>query len=303
MVTNPKTVQNLINICTRELLSGLNIPLHGYRAKLFGALFRPSMRRFATLLANTDAQVGEEGIGPACASMLRRLSTSCTITGTEYIPKTGPLLITCNHPGGLEILAILSSLSRNDVYMVSNPQPFLMAMPNTSPHMLYLGDEASDRAAVIRSACTHLHQGHVVLIFPSGQMDPDPGFSPGALEFLSEWSSSPGIMLQKAPQTTFLPAAVSGVISPYADRLPYIRKRRPPKARQRAASFLQIVMQVVRRDTWPIHIRLRFGRAIATRDLAPVLEWTALASAMRHHTHELIASLNPLPYNNQPFKG
>jgi len=303
MTADPQTVQNLTNICTRELLSGLNIPPRGRRAGLFGLIFRPAMRRFATLLANTDAQVAEEGIGPACGTMLRRLSTSCTVSGTENIPKVGPLLITSNHPGGLEILAIISSLPRNDVYMVSNPPPFLMAMPNTSPHMLYLGDEASDRASVIRAACTRLHEGHVVLIFPAGQMDPDPGFSPGALEFLSEWSSSPGIMLQKVPQTQFLPAAVSGVISPHADQLPYVRNRRPPKARQRAASFLQMVVQIVRRDAWPIHIRLRFGRAIHARDLSPVLEWPALAAAMRQHTRELIASLNPLPYNGQPFKG
>lgn len=303
MSANPQTVRSLTEICTRELLSGLNIPTRTRRAALFGTLFRPAMRRFATLLAKTDAQVAEEGVGSACASMLRRLSTSCTVSGTEYIPRTGPLLVTCNHPGGLEILAVISNLQRDDVFMVSNPQPFLMAMPNTSPHMLYLGEQPSDRAAVIRAGCSRLQEGHVVLIFPAGQMDPDPGFSPGALEFLSEWSSSPGIMLQKVPQATFLPAAVSGVISPHADQLAYVRNRKPPKARQRAASFLQMVIQTIRRDTWPIHIRLCFGRALSTRSLSPVLEWSALAAAMRQQTHELLSSLNPLPNTGEPFKG
>lgn len=296
-----ETVDRLTEICVREALEGLTLQNSPLR-RVFQVALRPPLRRFARFFADADQKI-EGGLMDACGqALLERLSTSCQVSGTENVPLSGPLLVTSNHPGGLEILANLASLHRPDVYMVSNDQPILRALPNARSHMIYLGSDPASRAGNIRQVIEHLSAGHAVLIFPAGQMEPDPAVTPGALEFLDEWSDSTGIFLSKVPQTQVLPVAVSGIIGPKAIRSWPVRKRKTLKARQRAAAFLQMIVQTAFRDAWPIHMRVVFGEAVSTQQLASSLEARALAEGVRREERRLLAGLNPLPFS-EPFKG
>lgn len=296
-----QTVHQLTEICIREAIEGLNLqtsPLRG----LFKILLRPPLKRFATFFTDADQKIVDGAMDQCGLALLERLSTSCQVDGIENIPQQGPLLVTSNHPGGLEILANLANLHRPDVYMVSNDQPILRALPNASGHMIYLGNDPVSRAANIRQVIERLKDGCAVLIFPAGQMEPDPSVSPGALEFLVNWSDSTGIFLAKVPQTQLVPVAVSGIIGKKAIQSWPARRRKTLKGRQRVAAFLQMIVQTARQDVWPIHMRIVFGRAVTTDLLAPILEPRALAEGVRHQIRALLGTLNPLPYK-EPFKG
>ncbi len=295
------TVKNITDICITEALDGLTLkqsPLRG----LFSQLLRPPIRRFAHQVTLADMHMIEGYLDQGARMLLERLVTSCTPAGTQNIPDTGPLLVTANHPGGLEILASLAHLHRPDVYMVSLDQPILRAMPNAASHMIYLGKDPASRAVNIRQVIERLQAGCAVLIFPAGQMEPDPAATPGALEFLQNWSNSTGLFLSKVPSTLHLPVAVRGVIGPRAINFLFARHKPTLKGRQRVASFSQIIMQMLRKDAWPIDMRIVFGQPAPVHQLAPTPEARALAEAVRQRERALLSTLNPLPFT-EPFKG
>lgn len=294
-----ETVQKIDAICQHEILFGLNLldsPLRG----MVRLLLRRPLRRFAVFLTEADQKVVNGHLDACGKFMLDHLATTCAIRGAENIPQQGPLLLTANHPGGLEILATLAQLHRPDVYMVSLEQPILRAMPNASSHIIFLGKDAISRAENIRKIVSLLQAGCAVLIFPAGQMEPDPAATPGALEFLENWSDSPGLFLSRVPQTRLIPIAVSGIIGQRAIHSWLARRQSSLKKRQRVASFLQIVMQNIRKDYWPINIQVLIGSPMQAEQIDPSLEPRALARGVRLQIHALLQTLHPLPYT-EPF--
>lgn len=296
-------VADLAQIVSREVLGGMGLRPPGLPYRLARVLAQSGVMRMARLLAQADAEAGRRGLHAAGEVMLERLATSCTAQGAESIPAEGPVLITANHPGGLELLALLAQIRRPDVHVLSNPQPFLQAMPHVSPAMLYLSADSAGYFAGIRQVVSHLQAGQAVIVFPAGQMEPDPGVTPGAVEFLERWSASTGVYLHKVPETRLVPAALTGIVSPRAVQSLFARGRMPPKARQRTAAFLQLLVQLMARDRWPIHIRLVFGAPVGARELSAELDPKVLTAGARARTAELLEGLGALPSVGVPFTG
>ena len=296
-------VADLAQIVSREVLGGMGLRPPGLPYRLARVLAQSGVMRMARLLAQADAEAGRRGLHAAGEVMLERLATSCTAQGAESIPAEGPVLITANHPGGLELLALLAQIRRADVHVLSNPQPFLQAMPHVSPAMLYLSAASAGYFAGIRQVVRHLQAGQAVIVFPAGQMEPDPGVTPGAVEFLERWSASTGVYLHKVPETRLVPAALTGIVSPRAVQSLFARGRTPPKARQRTAAFLQLLVQLMARDRWPIHIRLVFGAPVGARELSAELDPKVLTAGARARTAELLEGLGALPSVGVPFTG
>ncbi len=303
MVETQARVADLAQIVSREVLGGMGLRPLGLPYRLARVLVRPGAVRMARLLAQADAEAGQCGLHAAGEVLLERLATSCTAQGAEGIPAEGPVLITANHPGGLELLALLAQIRRPDLRVLSNPQPFLMAMPHVSPAMLYLSADSGGYFTGIRQVVRHLQAGHVVIVFPAGQMEPDPGVTPGAVEFLERWSVSTRVYLHKVPETRLVPAVLTGIVSPRAVQSLFVRGRTPPKARQRTAAFLQLLVQLLARDRWPIHIRLAFGAPVGARELSPELDPQALTAGVRAQTAGLLEGLGALPSKGVPFTG
>jgi len=293
----------LAQIVSREVLGGMGLRPPGLPYRLAQVLARPGVMRMARLLAQADAEAGRRGLHAAGEVLLERLATSCTAQGAEGVPAEGPVLITANHPGGLELLALLAQVRRPDVRVLSNPQPFLQAMPHVSPAMLYLSADSAGYFTAIRQVVSQLQAGRAVIVFPAGQMEPDPGVTPGAVEFLERWSASTGVYLHKVPETRLVPAALTGIVSPRAVQSLFVRGRRPPKARQRTAAFLQLMVQLLARDRWPIHLRLVFGAPVGARELSPELDPQTLTAGTRALTARLLERLGALPSVGVPFTG
>jgi hypothetical protein len=208
-------------------------------------LVRPSARRFALVAHEFDSRAGEEGLAQASSWLLHRMSGGAQVTGAEHIPATGPLVILANHPGMTDTVALLASLaSRPDLLVIALDRPFLRALANVAKQLIFVADEDARRLSVVRAVAKHLKQGGALLTFPAGDIEPDPATfgRRRAVESVERWSDSFVLFARLAPQTRFVPAIVSNVVSPEARRHGLTCLRRTDQNKERLAAALQVAM-------------------------------------------------------------
>jgi hypothetical protein len=123
--------------------------------------------------------------------------------------------------------------------------PFLRSMPGVDACLIYSTRDHVQRATVLRQALRHLEGGGALLLFPSGNLDPDPGCFGGAAEALETWTTSLDLFLRKCPQTQVMLSIVSGVIAPRWLSHPFVRLQRQRWQRQFRAELLQTLTQVL----------------------------------------------------------
>ncbi|MCI0640866.1 MAG: 1-acyl-sn-glycerol-3-phosphate acyltransferase [Gemmataceae bacterium] len=102
------------------------------------------------------------------------LDVTWPATALERIPKTGPLLVTANHPrNGMDGLAIAHMVSqvRGDVKVMLTSA--FEGIPGMAENGIFVNDSdgpsAGSRSAAVREAIDWLRQGHVVILFPAGE--------------------------------------------------------------------------------------------------------------------------------------
>ncbi len=263
-------VRQLRSHITDEIIKILGLPPSGWSRSLLGPLVFPPAQRFSELAAEFDQRVADHGLPEAARWALGQFRTRVEVALQGDLPSTGPLLVASNHPGAADGLAIVASLKRSDLKIVASGLPFIRDLPTTARHLIYTPQVAQThgRMAVVRSAIHHLQQGGALLIFPSGQVDPDPAVLPGADLALERWSPSVGLILRAIPETQVLIGIVSGVLSPSNLRNPLARLRGELRQRQLVAEFLQIVRQMLRLRAETLNARLTLCRAGAVEQLA-----------------------------------
>ena len=247
-MTRERQIVVLRNKIYEEILSAFKLPRNNISRKILSPLFKRPAEKFARIGANLDYDVKELGVRKAAELMLANFVEKVSSIGQNRVPKEGPLLVVSNHPGTIDSVAIAASLPRNDLKIVAQSIPFLMDLPNASEHLIYTKKppHIESRAAVVRSSIRHLQSGGAVLIFPSGQIDPDPAVLPKAKEAIEKWSRSIALMLRQAPETSTLVTIVSGVLEKrYAHNL-ITKIHRDPIAQRRMAEFMQVLQQLFR---------------------------------------------------------
>jgi len=206
-------------------------------------LFRPAARRFALTAHEFDSRVGEHGLAQGSAWLMGQMTAGMRTSGLEHIPAQGPVFILANHPGMTDTVALFSSLAaRPDLRVIALDRPFLRALPHVARQLIFLPDDESGHMAVIRAGAKHLKEGGALLTFPAGEIEPDPAtFGPErAVASLQKWSDSYALFARLAPQTRFVPALVSHVTSPAAQRHPLTLLRRTARNREKMAAALQV---------------------------------------------------------------
>jgi hypothetical protein len=113
----------------------------------------------------------------------------------------------------------------------------------------------------------HLRDGGSVLIFPSGNVDPDPAILPGADRALDGWSRSLDLLLRSVPETRVLLTIVSDVLLPSLALNPLTRLRKELRDRQKIAEFLQVSLQMILRWGPSLTARLSLGEPLGAADL------------------------------------
>jgi hypothetical protein len=149
-------------------------------------------------------------------------------------------------------------MRRDDAWIVTADNPFLRALRRAKERFHFV----DDRCTALRHIVRRLRAGEAVLLFPAGGLEPDPANSPAdARASLESWSRSLELIARLAPQTTIVPAVVSGAVSRAAFAHPLARRRTTTKERQRFASLLQLAFPALQHQRVAVH----FGAALSAR--------------------------------------
>jgi 1-acyl-sn-glycerol-3-phosphate acyltransferase len=271
-------VDTLTELNILDLLDSTGLTrLHGTPLR---HLLRPTARRFARTAHEFDTRVGAHGLAQGSAWLMDRMTAGLVTSGLEHVPTQGPVVILANHPGMTDTVALFTSLaSRPDLRVIALDRPFLRALPNVARQLIFLPHEEGGRMAVVRAAARHLQQGGALLTFPAGEIEPDPATfgAQRAAASLRNWSDSYALFARLTPTTRFVPALVSHVISPAAQRHPLTRLRRTARDKEKLAAALQVALPRYR----GLVARVTFGRPPnAGPDAAQALG-AAIAARMR----------------------
>jgi hypothetical protein len=284
-------LESLTAINVQDFLESLGLDeVSRGRAALEAASWLPA-RRFARRVIRFDNHTGKDGLRAAAREALKGFCRKLEISGAEFIPKAGPVLILSNHPGISDTLAMFASIHRTDLKIVAGDRPFLRSLPNVSQRLIYVPDEGHGRMEVVRTITGHLRSGGAVLTFPAGKIEPDPAFMPGAAASLKDWSKSIALLIRLVPQTILVPALVSGVVLPSTLTHPFTIRRPAGRPREKMAASLQILEQTLFPWTRRGTVKVQFGSPIPAQSLADCGDAEAITNAVTEHTARLIQKL------------
>lgn len=270
----PETPQALaaqIDELRRVLLDDLFRDFDHARTRWLGKTLKsvawPPASRFVRRIAEFDQVVASAGFRSAVGQLLSTFVGGYRLEGSQNVPLTGPLLVVSNHPGAYDSLVITACLPRDDLYLIATGYPMLRRLPHTSRRMIFFDPRANSQLNLVREVVQHLRLGRAVLIFPRGQVEPDPAVLPGAQETLQRWSPSLELFLRKVPDTQVLVTAVSGVLAPVFLHNPLIRIWRGRREPLVVAETMQVMTQLIFPRLIRVRPRLTFGSPLSVQGL------------------------------------
>jgi len=257
-------MDSLTRLALDEICGVFGLPPQARWRGLVEALFERTAQSFASYGAMFDQKIAEWGLDGASQWAVSLFASQVSVRGREAIPDRGPLVIAANHPGSVDALAIVSQIRRPDLKVVASGLGFLRGLPELSRHLIYVPrHDTQGRMAVVRSVIHHLDQGGSVLVFPGGNIEPDPAVLPGAEEALGNWSSSLDVILRRVPQAEVVLSIVSGVLTRAALRNPLSPFVRSMRERQKVAEIVQVAAQMLTRNQLGLSPRVSFTRLAA----------------------------------------
>jgi hypothetical protein len=277
----------LVRVNTAELARAFGIEHTGWPRALLSWLARRPIHRFAQQLHTYEKRVAQEGLQAGSHWLINRLVRRLEVSGVEQIPRQGPLLVVANHPGIYDATALFATLPRPDLRVVAAERPLLRVLPHTASYLLAVGDTPADRLGLARRAARHLRQGGALLLFPGGQIEPDPAALPDAASTLPDWSESVEVFARLTNDLTVVPALVSGVVSRAALRHPLTWLRR----REQDRRWLAATLQFMRTSLSDLTIRIDVGTPISAADLPARRDGTAVREAVQEQMRQMIAQV------------
>jgi 1-acyl-sn-glycerol-3-phosphate acyltransferase len=245
-------------IVARESAETLAGSASGLRVAATRRLIRPAAHLVAKRFVDFDSALGDRGPVGGAEWIIARATGGVVAEGSEHVPASGGTLVVANHPGLADAVALLASMRRDDAWIVAADYPFLRAMRRASRRFLFV----DDRCAAVRRIVRRLRAGDAVLLFPAGELEPDPANAlDDAQASLASWSRSIELIARLAPRAAIVPAVVSGAVSRATYAHPLARHRVPTKERQRLASLLQLAFPAFQHQ----RVAVRFGAAIPAR--------------------------------------
>jgi hypothetical protein len=211
---------------------------------LFFILGSP-IRRMAFMLVELDRNIANNGWCSAVDHFKGYFVDQIDIHGEDTIPKSGPLMVVCNHPAAYDIILLITAIRREDLKILASDIPIVQLFPNISQHDIPVPYDISSRLQTVRSTVQHLKKGGAILLFPRGDVEPDPAVTPGAEDSLTGWSPSIELFLRRVPKTSSVVAIASSVLSPKWFKNPLIRLWKKYEQRQKVAEIFQIASQLL----------------------------------------------------------
>lgn len=277
---NESLIPRLRRTITDEIVAAFGLPCQGWIRGLLGLLFWPPAQIFSRLVAGIDQPARENGLPGAAQYLLPNFVQELKVQGEQTIPKQGPLIVASNHPGAYDAIAILSRIPRPDIKIVVSDVPFFRNIPSVSRLMIFTPPGSYQRMTAVREMIRYLKSGGAILIFPSGLVDPDPAFMPGAEKALDLWSRSLSLALKNVPNTKIQVAIVGGVLAPACIRNPLTRLPDEPWKQQKLAEFLQVMQQLLFHRDFSLNPSLFFSSPLTTSELVERLALPDLHQAI-----------------------
>jgi hypothetical protein len=258
----------LIDVNTDDLITALGWGGFRLLRRWAGLAARGPASAFARRMRDFDREVDATGLRAAAGMLLGAYVRDLRVEGAHRIPPSGPVLLLSNHPGMTDTLALFTAIPRADLRILAADRPFLRALPAVSRSLIPVPERPERRMAAVRQAVRHLRAGGALLTFPAGEIEPDPAVLPGAEQALSRWSPSTVLFLRFVPDCVVVPLAVSGVLSPRAQRHPLTLLRRKRRDRELLGAMLQMVVHTLLPSRWPVQARVDVLEPFAGQDLA-----------------------------------
>ncbi len=267
-------VPTLSEMLITEMVQALSLPPGDKVRSMVRMIFGKGARRVAELGVALDQQVGEHGVAAGARWLLPNFTAGFEANGQDLIPPDGPLVIAANHPAAVDSIAVSAYMTRPDYKIIIGEIPFFRNLPHVRANSIFAPapKDAFGRMQTVRDILRHLKEGGAILIFPRGNIEPDPDFMAEPGSGFHSWSRSLEIFLEHVPQTRVLVTMVSGVISQAAMRHPltWLRRRRPD--RQRLAFMYQFLRQVLtRKETFGLVPRITFGEVLSSLNPSLIL--------------------------------
>ena len=221
-----------------------------FRNPLINALLHVACAPFALELTRIGLKmegiIARDGhLKGASAWLVDIASQRIDIRGAGRIPRNGPLLLVGNHAGLGDAHAILRASPRRDTLLLAHDFGILPGLAQFRQYVIVV-DEARPQAA-LRQSIRHLRGGGSLLLFPRGQIEPDPALDlDAALESLSDWTRSIDLFARHVPGLAITPVAVAGFLSRRALRNPLLRFYRDRDKRHFLAATFQMMFAFYR---------------------------------------------------------
>lgn len=270
--TPPRTpeVSEITQVLFNQLLDVMGQKSPNWLSGILFKILSKPVNRMSGMLVELDRNIAEQGISQAAKLFLHYFITQADVRGVENIPSTGPVLIMCNHPAAYDVIILAAHLNRDDLKILGSDIQLVQRLPNIAEHIIPVPYQISSRLQTVRASLKHLIDGGALLIFPRGDVEPDPTVSPGAEKSLSGWSPSLELFLRKAPQTISVVAIASGVLSSRWFKNPLIRIWKKYEQRQKVAEIFQIAWQLITGKTPVATPMVNFSHPLTVDDLGGV---------------------------------
>jgi hypothetical protein len=239
------------NLLTRFLSLILNTPI----------------TRMSQILVDLDRNIAMNGWNSAANAFLANFVVDVELSGEDNIPLNGPLMVVCNHPAAYDVAILASAIRRDDLKILASDIPIIQLFPNIAPHAIVVPYHIPSRRQTIKATIGQLREGGAVLLFPRGDVEPDPAITPGAEQSLLKWSTSIELFLRQAPQTTSIVAVASGVLSARWYKNPIVNRWKKYEQRQKVAEIFQIAAQLLTGKVPAVTPMVTFSAPLSLADL------------------------------------
>ncbi len=260
-------VSVITNALFSQLMRVMGLKHPNWITNLLYPIFSSPIKRMSGLLVELDRNIVQKGLSLAANQLLGNFVTQVQLHGTESIPKDGPLMVICNHPAAYDVVILIASIRRDDLKVLASDIQLVQMLPNVAEHCIPVPYHIPARLKTVRSTIQHLKNDGAILIFPRGNVEPDPAVSPGAEQSLSGWSPSLELFLRSVPQTTSVVAIASGVLSGKWFKSPLIRLWKKYEQRQKVAEIFQIGTQLLTGKKPATTPMVSFSPALSIGDL------------------------------------
>jgi hypothetical protein len=250
-----------------QLMSVMGLKHPNIVTRCLYPIFRSPAQRMSSLLVELDRNTAQNGWSSAVNQFTSKLVSEIHLIGEDAIPIQKPLMVVSNHPAAYDVAILAASIHRDDLKIIASDIPIIQLLPNIAAHIIPVPYHIPSRLQTVRSAIQHLKNAGAILIFPRGNVEPDPDVSPGAEQSLSSWSPSIELFLRRVPQTISVVAIARGMLSGKWFKNPVINLWKKYEQRQKVAEIFQIASQLITGKRPTVTPMISFSTPLAISDL------------------------------------